>query len=189
MRRPILFLISVMLSTLAAVAGVALAQAANSDIPGARDYPGIARFAGSVITGYDAKDSDRTRLQTAPFKNGNATGDMRPEGRVTRIAYRTDPGPSIREVYSAFETQLAKAGYETVFTCDADACGRVHFSQGLDVLFVPFMWVDGLNYLYLVGRKSGADGAETWATVLVSHHFNTVTAQLVVTEAGASATR
>ena len=186
MRRPIPLLVSVLLPALAALAGVA--QAANGDIRGARDYPGIERFAGSVITGYDAKDSDRTRLQTAPFKNGNATGDMRPEGRVTRIAYRTDPGPSIREVYSAFETQLANAGYETVFTCDADACGRVHFSQGLDVLFVPFMWVDGLNYLYLVGRKSGADG-ETWATVLVSHHFNTVTAQLVVTEVGASATR
>ena len=187
MRRPIPLLVSVMLPALAALAGVA--QAANGDIRGARDYPGIARFAGSVITGYDAKDFDATRLQTAPFENGNATGDMRPEGRVTRIAYRTDPGPSIREVYSAFEAQLADAGYETVFTCDADACGRVHFSQGLDVLFVPFMWVDGLNYLYLVGRKSGADGAETWATVLVSHHFNTVTAQLVVTEVGASATR
>jgi len=187
MRRPIPLLVSVMLSALAAAAGVA--QAANGDIHGARDYPGIERFAGSVITGYDAKDFDRTRLQTAPFVLGDATGDMRPEGRVTRIAYRTDPGPSIREVYSAFETQLAKAGYETVFACDADACGRVHFSQGLDVLFVPSMWVDGLNYLYFVGRKSGADGGETWATVLVSHHFNTVTAQLVVTEVGAGATR
>ena len=189
MRRPIPFLVFVLFSTLAALASVALAQAANGDAPGARDYPGIARFAGSLITGYDAKDSDRTRLQTAPFELGDATGDLRPEGRVTRIAYRTDPGPSMVEVSRHFETELAGAGYEAVFTCDTDACGRIPFSQGVDVLFVPQMWVDGVNYHYFVGRKTGDNGAETWASVLVSHHAGTITAQLVVTEVGASATR
>lgn len=188
MRRPIPFRAIVALSALAALASVSLARAADGDLPGARDYPGIDRFAGSVITGYDTAESDETRLQTGPFEIGAATGDRRLTGRVTRIAYRTRPGPSIPEVLGTFVTQLAGAGYETVFTCDADACGRIGFSQGLDVLFVPEMWVDGLNYHYFVARKAGGSG-ETWATVLVSHHEDYVTAQLVVTEVGATATR
>src|SRR5262249_19289790 len=46
----------------------ALAQ--NRDVAGSRDYPGIGRFAGSVISGYAVKDFDATRLQAAPFKEG-----------------------------------------------------------------------------------------------------------------------
>ena len=45
-----------------------LAQA--RDVAGARDYPGIGRFGGSVITGYQVKDFDATRMQAAPFKDG-----------------------------------------------------------------------------------------------------------------------
>ncbi len=181
MRRAISFPIFLMLATLT---GGSHASAADGDLPGASDYPGIARFAGSIITGYDAKDSAATRLQTAPFKNGDATGDMRPEGRVTRIAYRTGPGASIPEVSKSFEAELAKAGFKTVFACDSEDCGGTFFSQGLDVLFVPRMWVNGVNYHYFVGRKSGSGGGETWASVLVSHHLDFITAQLVVTEVG-----
>jgi hypothetical protein len=39
------------------------AQAQQRDVAGARDYPGIGRFAGSVITGYQVKDFDATNLQ------------------------------------------------------------------------------------------------------------------------------
>ena len=187
MRRPIPFRISIVLSALAVLASVSLAHAANGDVRGSRDYPGIERFAGSVITGYEARESDRTRLQTAPFKNGDATGDLRPEGRVTRVAYRIDPGPSMLQVAQSFEAQFAQAGYETVFACEAEVCGGVHFSMGIDVLYAPFMWVNGVNYHYFAGRRTGDDGAETWATVLVSHHGEVVTAQLVVTEVAAPA--
>ncbi len=182
MQRANLFTISMMLAALAALPWVSLARAADGDVPGASDYPGIERFAGSVITGYDARDGAATRLQTAPFKDGNATGDLRPRGRVTRIAYRTNPGRSIPEVSRSFETQLAQAGYETVFACDAEDCGGTFFSQGVDILFVPAMWVNGVNYHYFVGRKTAGDGGETWASVLTSHHLDFVTAQLVVTE-------
>ena len=121
MRRPIFFPIAMMLVLLA---GISIAHAADGDVPGSSDYPGIQRFAGSVITGYEAKDFDRTRLQTAPFVNGDATGDKRPQGRVTRIAYRTGPGPSIPAVAQSFASELTKAGYETVFTCEVGGLRR-----------------------------------------------------------------
>lgn len=159
------------------------AQAQNRDLPGARDYPGIGRFAGSIITGYQAKDFDATRLQAAPFKDGKATDQRRLEGRVTRIAYRTGPGPSILEVSRNFETQLAKAGFETLLACDVDACGGIPFSENVDGLPIPQMWVDGFNYRYYAGRKT-EDGRETYAAVMVSSNNDQIYALLVVTQIG-----
>jgi OOP family OmpA-OmpF porin len=160
------------------------AHAQQRDVAGARDFPGIGRFAGSAITGYQVKDFDATRLQAAPFKDGKAADERKPEGRVTRIAYRTTPGPSIVEVSRNFETQLTKAGFETLTVCDTDACGGIPFTEALDGLPAPQMWVDGFNFHYFAAHKT--EGArETYATVLVSKNNDDVTAQLIVTQVGA----
>lgn len=42
---------------------IAKAAAQTRDVAGSRDYPGIGRFAGSVITGYVVKDFDAARMQ------------------------------------------------------------------------------------------------------------------------------
>ncbi|MDP1911117.1 MAG: OmpA family protein [Hyphomicrobium sp.] len=170
--------------TLIACLAATGAQAQQRDVAGARDFPGIGRFAGSAITGYQVKDFDATRLQAAPFKDGKAADERKPEGRVTRIAYRTTPGPSIVEVSRNFESQLAKAGFETLTACDTDVCGGIPFTEALDGLPAPQMWVDGFNFHYYAARK--AEGArETYATVLVSKNNDDVTAQLIVTQVGA----
>jgi OmpA-OmpF porin, OOP family len=160
----------------------ALAQ--RGDVAGSRDYPGIGRFAGSVITGYQVKDFDAARLQAAPFKDGKAADERRLEGRITRIAYRSNPGPSILEVSRNFETQLAKAGFETLVACDTDACGAIPFTEAVDALPMPQMWIDGFNYRYYAGRKAEG-GRETYAAVLVSKSNDDIYAQLVVAVVGA----
>src|SRR3989304_1008434 len=119
--------------------GLSPAHAQRGDVAGSRDIPGIGRFAGSGITGYQVKDFDAARRQAAPFKNGKPADARRLEGRVTRIAYRTGPGPSILEVSRNFETQLAKAGYETRLACDTDACGGIPFVEAVDALPIPQM--------------------------------------------------
>ena len=160
----------------------ALAQ--RGDVAGSRDYPGIGRFAGSVITGYRVKDFDSMRLQGAPFKDGKPTDDQRLEGRITRIAYRSGPGPSLLEVSRNFENQLAKAGFETLLACDTDACGGIPFTEAIDALPIPEMWVDGFNFRYYAGRK--AEGQrQTFAAVLVSKNNEEIYAQLVVAVIGA----
>ena len=90
-------------------ASLSTAHAQRGDVAGSRDYPGIGRFGGSVITGYQLKDFDATRLQAAAFKDGKAVDQRRLEGRITRIAYRTNPGPSIVEVSRNFETPVAES--------------------------------------------------------------------------------
>src|SRR5262245_10486853 len=125
MRRSILASLAFAMLAVSFSLQVSDALAQRGDVAGARDYPGIGRFAGSVITGYAVKDFDAARLQAAPFKDGKPADARRLEGRVTRIAYRTNPGPSILEVSRNFEAQLAKAGFETLLACDTDACGGI----------------------------------------------------------------
>ncbi len=162
----------------------ALAAAQTRDVPGAKDYAGIGRFKGSVVTGFDVKDFDAARLQGAPFRDGKATDARRLEGRVTRIAYRTGKGPSIIEVMRNFESQLAKAGFATLLACDTDACGGIPFIEAIDALPVPQMWMDGFNYRYFAGRKVDG-GREIYASVVVSENNRDIYAQLTVAEAGA----
>ncbi len=159
-------------------------HAQTRDVAGARDYPGIGRFGGSVITGYVVKDFDAARMQAAAFKDGQPADARRLEGRIIRVAYRTNPGPSILEVSKNFETQLAKAGFKTLLACDTDACGAIPFTEAIDVLPVPQMWVDGFNYHYYAGRKEDG-GREIFASVLVSQNNQDITAQLTVAELGA----
>ena len=83
-----------------------------------------------------------------------------------------------------FETQLAKAGYETLVACDTDACGGIPFTEAIDVLPIPQMWVDGFNYHYYAGRKVEG-GRETYASVVVSENNREIHAQLTVAELGA----
>ncbi|MGY4511974.1 OOP family OmpA-OmpF porin [Bradyrhizobium sp. USDA 3650] len=167
---------------------VTAASAQTRDVAGGRDYPGIGRFAGSVITGYVIKDFDAARMQAAPFKDGQPVDARRLEGRVFRIAYRTNPGPSILEVSRNFETQLAKAGVETLLACDTDACGAIPFTEAIDTLPVPQMWVDGFNYRYYAGRKTEG-GRETFASVIVSQNNQDITAQVTVAELSAIANK
>lgn len=164
------------------------AGAQNRDVAGARDFAGIGRFAGSVITGYQVKDFDAARIQAAAFKDGQPADARRLEGKITRIAYRTNPGPSILEVSRNFETQLAKAGFETLLNCVTDACGGIPFTEAVDALPIPQMWVDGFNYHYFAGRKAEG-GRETYASILVSENNKEIYVQLTVAELGAIANK
>lgn len=123
-------------------------------------------------------------MQGAAFKDGKPVDARQLEGRITRIAYRTPPGPSILEVSRNFETQLAKAGFETLLACDTDACGGIPFTEAIDSLPVPQMWVDGFNYHYYAGRKTDG-GREIFASVIVSENNREIFAQLIVAELGA----
>src|SRR3569833_1429398 len=160
------------------------AAAQQRDVEGSSDYPGIGRFAGSVVTGYQVKDFDAAQMQAAAFKDGKAEKPLKLEGRVTRIAYRTGPGPSILEVSRNFEDQLAGAGFETLLACDTDQCGGIPFSEQIDVLPVPQMWVDGFNIRYFAAHKK-SDVADIYASVVTSKNNDSITTALVVAVVGA----
>ncbi|MFA6264368.1 MAG: OmpA family protein [Pseudolabrys sp.] len=178
--KPIALFIALSLSTLYSIP----AQAQDRDLAGSRDYPGIGRFGGSIITGYQTKDFDAVKLQAAPFKDGKATDARTVEGRVTRIAYRTGPGPSILEVSRNFENQLGKAGFETLVACNTDDCGGIPFTEQIDALTIPAMWIDGFDFRYFSSHKKDGS-ADIYATVVTSKNNDNIYVQLVVAVVGA----
>jgi OOP family OmpA-OmpF porin len=176
--KPLLVLIAL------ALLAPATALAQTRDVAGSKDFPGIGRFAGSVISGHQVKTFDVARMQAAPFRDGKPSDTPRLEGRITRIAYRSGDGPSITEVARNFETQLTKAGFEPLLSCETEACGGIPFTEAIEALPIPQMWLDGFNYHYYSGRKSEG-GRETYASVLVSENNREIFAQLTVAETGA----
>lgn len=179
--RPIAF--TLLLAAALTVASSLAATAASGDRPGAKDYPGIGRFKGSVITGYVVKNFDATRLQAGPFKHGKPSDQRRLEGHVARIAYRTGAGPSILEVSRNFENQLKSAGFDTLLACDTKECGGPDFSYAVDTLPVPQMVVDGFNFRYYAGHKKKG-GQDIYATVLTSKNNGRIYTQLIVAVVG-----
>ena len=88
------------------------------------------------------------------------------------------------EVSRNFETQLAKAGFETLLSCEPPPAAAFRSSRAVDALPIPPMWIDGFDYRYYAGRKAEA-GRETYAGVLVSKNNDQVYAQLTVAIVGA----
>ena len=160
------------------------AAAQTRDVAGARDFPGIGRFGGSVITGYQVKDFDAARMQGAAFKDGNPADARRLEGRITRIAYRHQSRAFDPRSVAQFRDATGEGRLETLLACDTDACGGIPFTEAIDVLPIPQMWVDGFNYHYYAGRKVEG-GRETYASVVVSENNREIYAQLTVAELGA----
>lgn len=159
-------------------AAVAPAGAAEGDVPGSADHPLIGRFEGSVISGYDARDFDEYRFVTGPGGEDAEGGNI--EGRVTRIAYRTGPGPSIAEVARNLRLAFEAADMEIVFACTDDDCGGTAFAYAMDTLPIPQMNFDSFNYRYIAGRL-GNPGT-TYATAFVSQNNNEIYAQVTVVE-------
>ena len=140
------------------------ADAQTRDVAGSRDFAGIGRFAGSVIIG-PSGEGFRRRADAGRTVQGRQAGRCTAAGRQghpDRLSH--NPGPSILEVSRNFETQLTKAGFETLLNCDTDACGGIPFTEAIDALPIPQMWVDGFNYHYFAGRKTEG-GREIYASV------------------------
>lgn len=175
--------LTILLTAALTLGSLATATAQPGDVKGAKDYPGIGRFEGSVIGGYEVKNFDATTVQAAPFVKRKPSDARRIEGRIIRIAYHVNNKASVLEVARNFELQLGKAGFETLLRCDAKACGGTPFSYSLDRLPIPKMWIDAFKYHYFAGHKS-KDGRDAYATLVVSESKakKLVYAQLIIAE-------
>ncbi|MFQ5566152.1 MAG: OmpA family protein [Paracoccaceae bacterium] len=162
---------------------------AGSDLAGSADHPRIGRFEGAWIVAYDARDFDAYTLPVGPIK-GKTGPSVALEGRVFRIGYKQDPGPSVLEVARNFENRLVERGFEILYQCDAKACGGYDFRYGIEVLPVPQMDVDLSRFRYLAARAPGAeDVPETHVSVLISNVNGQIRTQVIAVEREAMADR
>lgn len=105
------------------------------------------------------------RLPEGPWEEG-----MIPlrtaSGAVEQRAYRLQGRLTTLQLYDPLAAQIAAAGYDPVFSCEADACGGFDFRYGMAVLPEPQMHVDLGDYRYLLAEKAGAAGNDLIALLV-----------------------
>lgn len=123
------------LTTLIAM-GLATFTAQAADIDGSTDHPLVPRYEDSEIVAYSNEEFTDYRLLNARTENyggldKNHDAALLLEGKVTRISYRAPAERSVLEVFRNYENALDAAGFETIFTCDRDACGGRNFNHAI----------------------------------------------------------
>jgi outer membrane protein OmpA-like peptidoglycan-associated protein len=103
---------------------LALAQVTWADVAGSGDHPLIPRYPGSEITEYEVVEYDEYAMAIGP-RSGGRPDSQKVEGSTTKILYRLTPTErSTLEVFRNYEKALLDAGFETIFKCELEECGR-----------------------------------------------------------------
>jgi len=127
---------STLIAALSLLAMMPAAFAQKTDVKGSKDHPLLPRYESSEIIRYETKEFDEYRLMVAPAKRPggkekNEEATLRLEGKYTQIAYRAPAQRSALEVFRNYEQALKEAGFQTVYSCDRNACGGRDFSLAI----------------------------------------------------------
>lgn len=112
---------------LAGLAG-ACAAASAQDMSGAKDYPGLKRFEGSTLVGYEVRNFDEVDFQTSTFKQFDlksyqrvyAEPPLHLEGKLTRLWYEAPGSTRALEIYRNYVDELTGNGFETLYDSARD---------------------------------------------------------------------
>ena len=118
LRRNLHALLGGALLTLSALTAVA------SDVPGSKDHPLLSRFAGAMINDYSQSDFNEALLPNQPIDEQSTAKGLNLEGKVTRIGYTIADGKSTLEVERNYLEALQKGGFQILFRCAKEQCGR-----------------------------------------------------------------
>lgn len=101
---------------------------ADKDIAGSSDHPLVSRYPQSNIITYVQKDYDEYLLPLGkPKVNVHPTRfekEKNLQGKITRIGYAIKPDTSTLKIYTNFETAVKKTGFNILFSCAKEECGK-----------------------------------------------------------------
>ncbi len=139
------------------------------DITGAKDYPGIKRYAGSEIISYKVIPFDAYILGVGAPNPGEKPQQL--EGKITRIIYRVTGGHTPLELLRNYESELTGDGFTALsdITPDKYAGGwqflSTYYNQSAPGdLNSPF--VNANIIAYFSGRTTKMTG-DVYASVLI----------------------
>jgi OOP family OmpA-OmpF porin len=162
-------------------------EAKTGDVAGARDYPGLPRFRGSAIIGYQALAFDAFRLPTGPAERDADDAWQTPsvlalEGKITGFVYALPRGTATLEVFRNYQDALQAAGFAPLFACDDDqACGDGGILAQRVYVGSHVMQNGGLrsaqavtygSEIHYLAAKRVAEGRETYVSLVVAQESN-----------------
>ena len=111
-------------------------------------------------------------VPVAPFANGGVKS-VTVDGEVQVEAWTiAQPGLTTLQILNPLRDQLLDAGYQVVLDCKDTDCGGFDFRYEINLLPEPDMHVDLGDFRCLTVRKSGAEDAEEYLSLLVSRSSN-----------------
>ncbi|MEZ5753795.1 MAG: OmpA family protein [Paracoccaceae bacterium] len=118
-------------------------------------------------------------VATGPWRAGTIPAETA-EGRLDQTAWQMPaPNQTTLQILQPLRDQIRAAGFETLFECEAVACGGFDFRYGTDILPEPEMHVDLGDFRFLAARREGDTGAgPEWLTLIVSRSADTGFIQL-----------
>jgi outer membrane protein OmpA-like peptidoglycan-associated protein len=128
---------------------------AQRDVTGSKDHPILTRYPGSSIRFYKQLEFDKYPLALAVADNRPA-GVKNIEGATTKITYENPAGRSAYEIFTNYRDALKKAGYQELFSCEGDACGRAMYWQQLNGLYASGGPKEA-RFLTVRGKSNGKD--------------------------------
>lgn len=108
----------------AALMSLATLACAAGDEPGSKDHPLLTRFAGATINGYSQTAFDEAFLPNQPVDDEKTAKGLNLEGKVTRISYTIGGNKSTLEVERNYLDALQKGGFQILFRCTQEQCGK-----------------------------------------------------------------
>lgn len=151
-----------------------------TDLAGSRDHPLVGRYQGSTIRLYRGRDYDEFRMVTGRVTGSEVRqfGSRRHDGnsvavagRALRITYTlpASAGRSSLEVMRNFQERLAAQGFEILFTCQRESCGRpaeLWFAVGEAVPIAPALGNNWDDLAYVVARLSRPREGDVFVSIL-----------------------
>lgn len=111
--------------------------------------------AGGTETAIETSVASSVPLPRKPWSEGVLP--QREEGAIQKRAFRVGGSTQTTlQLIAPLRESLYQAGYEAVFSCDAQACGGFDFRVGLDLISAPMMHVDLGDYRYLLAEKAAS---------------------------------
>jgi outer membrane protein OmpA-like peptidoglycan-associated protein len=169
---------------LAAVSGATLA----ADEPGTADPPGLKRFEGAEIFFQSRADFDELKVALEKVEWDVSKAVVKPfrsttvEGRRTTTYYRLPERVTTLEAFRGYRQELEEAGFEVVFAARGEELEVPSYNNQIarevyrmvgnygtpeEKAQWPFQHTDERQAAYVAARKTGPDGAETWAAVYI----------------------
>lgn len=139
------------------VCSLVLATVARAqDVAGGKDHPLIARYPGSQIWQYDAKEFNEVAVPLGGIKGDNFAKTEKIAGRTTTINYNDPLKRSVLEVFRNYDMALKSAGFQVLFTCADAACGAGQGAYVDQLRYWP--WASGYGQRHLTGKLARPEG-------------------------------
>ena len=120
---------------LAAVVMAPSVLAQGKDARGGVDHPILTRYPGSRIQVYSQVEFAEYPLALGVQKDSPANIQTI-EGKVTKIGYVNPEGRSALEIYRNYEQALRGAGFQSLWSCAGNDCGRPMYWQKLNLSLI-----------------------------------------------------